>query len=220
MNQYVTLQDLAYVKIRKMVHTNKFSPNKIYSQTKLAEEMEMSRTPVNSAIQKLAVEGLLDIKPSKGFSLHRLTIEDIILTYQMRCAIEGYCAMSLAKDMNSSKGITTFQPLKEILEKQRILSKSNKNYDSLASIDLNFHIKLVEHVENKLLSTLFHNHLFRAQILAKTSFSVADRRHEALEEHKLILDAIDQKDPYRAYEAVLNHLDSLKDIMIELVKGM
>lgn len=218
MSQYVSLQDKAYEEIRAMILSNTFMPNTIYSQTKLAEKMGISRTPVNSALQKLAVEGLLDVKPSKGFSLHILTIEDVVITYQMRCAVEGYCAMSLSKDMQHGEGLSTFQSLKELLERQQIINKNNENPDLLASIDLEFHTRLVNYANNELLITLFHNQIFRVQTIAKTSFHVAKRRYEAVDEHAQILDAIAQKDPYKAYEAIQYHMDILKDIIINLIK--
>jgi DNA-binding GntR family transcriptional regulator len=200
-----------------MVLSNQFLPNTIYSQTKLAAEMGISRTPVNSALQKLAVEGLLDIKPSKGFSLHVLTVEDVIVTYQMRCAVEGYCAMSLSRDLQNGVGMPAFQALHNLLEHQQIVNKTDEDPELLTALDMEFHSKLVDYAGNMLLSTLFHNQVFRVQALAKSSFKVMNRRYAAVNEHAQILNAIGQKDPYQAYEAVQNHMSMLKDTMIYMM---
>ncbi len=83
-----TLQQYAYNYLKNRILTDDISEHEIYSETKLVQDIGISRTPMRDAIQRLSQEGLIDILPSKGFSLHKLTPSDIIEIFQIRSAVE------------------------------------------------------------------------------------------------------------------------------------
>ena len=81
------LQIQAYEQLKQMILDGHFLPDTIYSETKTSKELGVSRTPMRDAIQKLEQEGYLDVIPSKGFRLHKMTEDDLLETYQIRCAL-------------------------------------------------------------------------------------------------------------------------------------
>ena len=92
------LQQQAYEHLKGLIYQDFFSYDQIYSETKVAKEMGISRTPMRDAIHRLSQERFLDIIPSKGFCLHQMNRQDIQETFQVRSAIEGYCTYLITKD--------------------------------------------------------------------------------------------------------------------------
>ena len=97
------LNEQAYQHLQNLIMDNQFSYHEIYSETKLAKELGISRTPFRDAIHRLAQEGYIDIIPNKGFMLHQLSKEDVNETFQIRSALESYCTLQICKEANSRK---------------------------------------------------------------------------------------------------------------------
>ena len=91
-----SLQDKAYEYLKAQIMDGAFEKGKIYSLAAITASLNMSRTPVRDALLSLSQENLVDVLPSRGFQLHEVTRREIIELYQLRCAIEGYCAAFLA----------------------------------------------------------------------------------------------------------------------------
>lgn len=78
------LQLKAYDYIKDLILTHQLRDDEIYSETKIAKELGISRTPLRDAIHHLVEEGYIDIIPSKGFKLHKMTKQDVLDTFQIK----------------------------------------------------------------------------------------------------------------------------------------
>ena len=90
------MQEKAYTHIKEQILSGALREEQIYSETKIAAMIGISRTPVKDALVRLSQERLVDILPSRGFRLHRMSEADIWDTYQVRTAVEGFCVVHLA----------------------------------------------------------------------------------------------------------------------------
>ena len=95
MAKYTPLQEKAYEFLKNKITRGELEHGKFYSETKMAAEIGISRTPFKDALVRLSQDRYIDIVPSRGFCLHTLSLQDIINTYQSRTAVEGFCAFSL-----------------------------------------------------------------------------------------------------------------------------
>ena len=94
MSSYMPLQEKAYAYLKKQITGGKLEPNVVYSETKIAAEIGVSRTPMKDALVRLRQGKYVDILPSRGVCLHVLREEDIRSAFQVRMAIEGFCALN------------------------------------------------------------------------------------------------------------------------------
>lgn len=67
---YTLLQEEAYTHIKEQILSGALREEQIYSETKIAAMIGISRTPVKDALVRLSQERLVDILPSRGFRLH------------------------------------------------------------------------------------------------------------------------------------------------------
>ena len=106
----VRLADQAAEAIRRMVIEDRFSPWEPLSEFRLAQILEISRTPVREAITQLEQEGLLKVIPGKGAFVVELTKEDFREINTLRSVLEPLAAEASVR----------FIPIEKITE-QKIL---------------------------------------------------------------------------------------------------
>ena len=104
MKESPLLQVQAYDYLIDLIKQGTLQENTIYSLNQMAKEAGFSRTPFRDAVLRLEQERYLDILPSKGFILHKMTREDIVETYEIRSAIEVFCFKQLSLHLDTARG--------------------------------------------------------------------------------------------------------------------
>ena len=213
---YHFLQEEAYAHIRKQIVSGELVENQIYSETKLAAMIGISRTPVKDALVRLSQERLVDILPSRGFRLHRMSQADIWETYQLRTAVEGFCVLHLAHRKNTPEGAARLAALEAAIDRMAALEKT-ADIEAYWQADLAFHRLLVEAAGNQEFLSLFENYNYRMSVIARKSFHSPNRRTITLEEHRAITAAVREstgRDDMTAFAAVRRHMEASRDLVL------
>ena len=122
MSDYKTLNNIAYDHLRGMIYNSELEFHRIYSETKLAAQLSISRTPIRDALNRLAQERYIDILPNRGFMLHTPTQADIVEAYHVRMMIEGYCAEIVANHYPDTASRAVIDRMEDaLLQQQRLL---------------------------------------------------------------------------------------------------
>ena len=61
------------------------------------DELKLGRTPVREALQRLAYEGLVELRPRRGASVAGLSILDLQQIFELRRLVEGHAAALAAE---------------------------------------------------------------------------------------------------------------------------
>ena len=212
------LNEQAYDHLQKLITDGQLSYHEIYSETKLAKELGISRTPFRDAIHRLAQEGYIDIIPSKGFRLHQITERDVIETFQIRTALETYCTMQIARDVKEKNNANLrpfFKELDWLMENMKEVMENDQGIDEFCEYDFRFHRKIIDYLENEQISAVFASFLYRMKRLAKLSLQHEGRMAQTVEEHQAILDAMKNGDTEHIYEITMVHMDRPRGINLE-----
>ena len=86
----LSLADLAYEKIKQNIMNLTYPPGMPLTESMLARELGMSRSPIRSAIQMLQIEGLIESDYYKSMTVKNISRQDINEIYQLRELLEGY----------------------------------------------------------------------------------------------------------------------------------
>ncbi len=78
-------------KLKKEILEGNLVPGKIYSATKLAEQLGVSKMPVNYAILILAEQGFVKALPNVGFEVNALDWDDIVELLMIKANLEKLC---------------------------------------------------------------------------------------------------------------------------------
>ena len=128
MGQYV------YDNLKQAIVRGEVDPGSRVVESRVAEALGISRTPVREAIHKLEREGLLRQNPTGGFFVMGLNRADIEETFGIRGVLESYAARLAAVKHRQEE----LKPLAEkISEYQQCLDR--KEMDELPRINTEFH---------------------------------------------------------------------------------
>lgn len=85
-------------KLRELIVTGKIAPDTRLRAEALAEQLDVSRTPVRSALALLSAEGLVSYSVNRGYTVRPVTIRDIFDSIDVRAALESLaCQQSVER---------------------------------------------------------------------------------------------------------------------------
>ena len=82
------LVDEVYQRLRELIFQNSYVPGQRLDIERIAEQLGISRQPVVEAINRLAREGLLVIRPRVGTFVRKLSSQDVHEILETRLMIE------------------------------------------------------------------------------------------------------------------------------------
>lgn len=211
-NIYQSLQDKAYNHLKSLIENNELQPNVIYSETRMAKELHISRTPFKVALVRLSQDKYIDIIPSKGFQLHIFNEEDIENIYQFRTAIESFCVSLLMEQKDTTLGMLTLRQLAKTVDKMKDLISEENNIAEFQKQDCFFHSTIISFADNKEFERYFgysiHHQI--AAIAGNTKITPS-QKEKLCQEHTEILSAIVDSSFTDCYQAVRQHMLTSKN---------
>jgi DNA-binding GntR family transcriptional regulator len=91
-NKFSSLTQTAYKIIKDKIVNGELKQGEAMSISAMAKQLDISRTPITYACQKLETDKFLTIVPKQGVIIHTITINDAKEIYELRAAIETYSA--------------------------------------------------------------------------------------------------------------------------------
>src|SRR5579871_5171018 len=82
----------ATLALREMLVQGRFRPGERIREVPLAAQLNVSRIPLHLALERLAHEGFLEIRPTRGFVVQGFSTEDIYDAIELRGLLEGAAA--------------------------------------------------------------------------------------------------------------------------------
>lgn len=213
MNEYLPLRDVVFNTLRQGILKGELAPGERLMEVALAERLGVSRTPIREAIRKLELEGLVLMIPRKGAEVASISEKSMRDVLEVRRALEEL-AVELA-----CKRITQEQR-EELKRAYRSFSSSIENKDliGIAQKDEAFHDVIYHATQNQKLEQMINN--LREQMYRYRLEYIKDKeqRHILVEEHKMIMDALEQKDVAAAKRAIRSHIDNQETTVLKNLK--
>ena len=145
--QRQNVSEAVYSAVKQVLLTNKYSPGERIGIEELCQELEVSRTPVFEALNRLKAEGMVEIIPRKGVYLVSFSVEKAKELYIVREALEGMATKLAAEKLTPRYA----NLLKASLDEQAAcLQKDDIKGYATATID--FHNIILKAADNDTLS--------------------------------------------------------------------
>ncbi|MGI6777275.1 MAG: GntR family transcriptional regulator [Acetivibrionales bacterium] len=170
-------------------------------ETKLSNELGVSRTPIREAIRQLELEGLVQLIPNKGAIVKGISTQDIEDIYTIRMLIEGLAAKWATEKITQKE----LEELKETVEFEEFYTQKGDT-NQLLKLDSKFHEIIFSSCKSRPLQhilCMFHHNIQKAR---SGSFAMPGRAYKVLEEHKAILQAIVEGDADKAQKLTTEHI--------------
>lgn len=92
-----TLVEKAYQQIKLMLLNDELVAGQKLRYQDIAKRLDMSQTPVNSALVRLENEGLVHWEANKGYSVPELDLDEARELYELRVLLEGFLVSEAAQ---------------------------------------------------------------------------------------------------------------------------
>jgi DNA-binding GntR family transcriptional regulator len=200
-NSDTSLRHKVFEYIKLQIIKGIYAPGETILETKLADELGVSRTPVREAIWLLEVEGLVEATAKKGAVVLGISAKDVADIFAMRQLLEGLAARWATTRLTDS----------EIKELQKICDLSEfyaekRDMEELAELDNKFHQLIYEASGSKMLNITLSNLHQYVQQARLDSFNIENRRSLSVTEHLVLLEAFQNKDAAAAEKAMTHHV--------------
>jgi DNA-binding GntR family transcriptional regulator len=205
-----SLAELAYRSLRGSILTGELVPGNTYTENGLASTLNMSRTPVREALQRLAGIGLVTYHRGRGILVRKYTEEDARGIFELRQAIEGAVMENLA----GGRAQFDSAAAKRMLDAQEEAVNRGDRAEFIV-IDRNWHLLLAQCTGNQHLYRVLHQVRDQLEALGLEALARPERVKEVLAEHRAIMAALDQRDVAAAKTAMLDHLRQTLEAVLE-----
>lgn len=200
----ISLADQIFEKLEKDILTGKYAQGETLTETKLSEELGVSRTPVREALRRLSQEKLIK-DTQRGTVVLGISREDLIDIYAIRMPLEAMAVTRFIENMTDE----SLKVLKDIVDVQEFYG-SRRDFSHISDKDSEFHEAIYRNCGSHILEeTLIPLHR-KVVKYRKASIEHSGRAEKSIEEHKEILKAIEEKNVEKAIMLVSKHADNAK----------
>jgi len=205
-----SLAERAYDALSRLVLTRKLPGGSLVVEGRLAEQLEISRTPIREAILRLAAEGLLIKQGSRSYAVRRVQAVEFFQALKVRELIEGE-AVELAIGRVP-------QPLLQAMRDEVVaLGREEVQNEAHWEMDDRLHLLFPEALNNGVMVRIIRELRRATRLFELTSPSGRVARDAA--EHLAILDAVLEGSVRRARAAMVTHLRNVAAEMLDVMSG-
>jgi DNA-binding GntR family transcriptional regulator len=205
------LRERAYEEIKRRILDATFAPGTLLSENQLAEDLQISRTPIREALRDLSSGGLVKILPQRGVAVTELSLQDVIEVYQLREQLECF-AVRLAAPRIGPDDVSEFKA-----DHQRALdSMRGRRLRQAYDHSVLLHSRIIAMARNSRLTQFMQ--LLGDQVHRFGLMTLRNGRVEqALLEHGHIVDALVASRAEEAEELMRLHLRADRDMVVRLI---
>jgi DNA-binding GntR family transcriptional regulator len=192
--------EAAYMRIRDRIVSLDMAPGSVVNEARLREELDIGRTPIREALQRLALENLVKSVPHRGTFVTDVNITDLARITEVRVVLEAHAAR-LAAERLAGQDRVAIQELLAVLE-----GGGATDQRQLMRLDQQIHRQIYRAARNSFLESTLERYL---NLSLRLWYLVVDREvrlREAVAEHVELLRAVLAGDGSRAEESMRRHV--------------
>ncbi len=197
------LSDLAYEEIKRRVITLEYRPGSYLNAAQVSAQLELGVTPVNQALNRLMIEGMVEVIPRKGAFVRPISLEEILNVIDVRLVNEVHC-VRLAVERATD---TELAELSAVLDQAEALVPK-RDIEGLMLLDREFHLRLSRAARNPVLTELLLSLHERSLRFWFISLSNDEHLFAVLREHREIAERLRARDAEGVCAAMRAHIES------------
>ena len=209
-----TIREQVYRILRDDICQGVYAPGTRLQEVELAENLNVSRSPVREALRQLAADGLLLEIPNKGVYIKEFTVKDIEEIYDLRVMLESYGILHSTGHITAMRRERLLGLLKDM---EDFLRKDD--LQSYTSLDEKLHNHIVHLGDNSLINDTYDRVRSMNQQFRILSLMDQQRFRESLDEHREIVHALVTGDLKHADDVNRHHLELARIAILKRMKG-
>lgn len=199
-----TLAERAYADIKQRICDFQLLPGDRFSESELAQTVQVSRTPLRQALQRLQREGFLQVFPKSGWQVAPLDFEVFDQLYDLRVLLETHAVARLC-ELEARPALAELANVWLVPSADRALLGAPVDV-----LDEAFHATLVRAAGNLEMVRVHQDITDRIRIIRRLDFTQPARVELTYDEHARILRAITRRRSEEAQRLLRAHVAQSK----------
>lgn len=209
-SRHVTLRERIYGDIVRMIVSGELPSGSPLDEKALTEKLQVSRTPFREAIGTLAKEGLIEIRPYRGFYVRSFSRKETEDLYELRKTLECF-AVQLAVPQMSNVHIEKFERLLD----EAVAALHRGDMVTYGLRDCEFHETIAELSGNAALIETLSRLALQIQVGRTIANESKDFAERAATERDDILAAFRERNIARAMELMHTHISDVQRAVLD-----
>jgi len=193
-----------YLYLRQQIIEMSMPPGMRVIEREIAAEHGISRTPVHEAVQRLAEDGLIEIRPRVGTFVARIPLDALEEAMLIRTALEQTVAAEAAK-RSTIEGVNL---LRDIINTQNVCSQTGDT-KGFHQADEAFHVQLGMISGHPGIWPIILQAKIQIDRYRQLTLPLPGRMKAVMDEHISIVNAVASHDPDEAISTMRQHLDQV-----------
>jgi DNA-binding GntR family transcriptional regulator len=203
------LNERVYDELRARILTRREPSGAKLSLHALADELGVSRSPVHHALTRLVSEGLLSVRPRRGYYVTPVTVRAVAEGYDVRLALELLAAERTVGHLDEVR----LAHLGELLDATDA-AISHQEWDAANAA---FHEFQIDLAGNALLSR-FYRELSVNLMMQVIRGGHVEEHANLVTEHRRIVETFAAGDVARAQQAIRQHIETGRRIALDAIE--
>lgn len=209
-----SLKQQAYRAIKHKIVSLELEPGAVIDETALIDELGLGRTPIREALQRLALEKLVDIVPRRGMFVTEIGITDLQRLFEVRQVLESMAARLAAQRGRPHHWRRMAAVLQQIDD-----SPDAMDNEVLIAIDEACHQIMYEAADNEFLYDALSGMYALSLRLWYYSLAKIGKMRSTVLEHRDILVALEAGNAEQAALLLEQHIVSFQDEIQSVMLG-
>lgn len=205
----VSLADRVYEVLEHNILCGVYPPGELLTESRLATDLGVSRTPIREAMSKLAHEKL--IKETKsGIKVVGISEADVKDLFEVKRRIEVLATKRAAENLSDAK----LELLKDNVERQEFYAQKG-DAEKVRDLDTEFHDIIYKGCGSVTFETILSPIHHKMMKFRRLSLESPDRIFDSVAEHKALYEAIKERDADKTETIILLHIDHSRNNLKE-----
>jgi DNA-binding GntR family transcriptional regulator len=196
-----SLGNKIFLHLRDKILNEEYVAGQKLKEVVLAEELNISRTPIREALKQLELEGLVKSIPNKGVYVLGFSPRDIDDMLEIRYALEGI-AIQLAIERLTEDQLLKIKEIYDLMEFYAQKSDQEKFND----LNIAFHEAIYRCTKSQYFEQLLKDINYYISVTSRHSIRQPQRLDSAAIEHREIYEAILERNKEKAKEKIQQHI--------------
>jgi DNA-binding GntR family transcriptional regulator len=204
------LHQQAALRLRQLIVEGAIAPGAKLNERELAEQLQVSRTPLREAIKMLAAEGLVELLPNRGAVATLLSPQDVADTFEVIAGLEEQSGALAAQRIGE-------QELAEIraLHYEMLAAYTRRDLSAYYRLNAQIHDRINAAARNPVLTRTYRQVNARLQALRFRSNFDERKWQRAVAEHDAMVQLLAARDAAGLRTLMRQHLEHKRDAVLE-----
>lgn len=215
-----SLYEQIYLALRSAILSGAIAADERLIETQLADQLEVSRTPVREAIRRLQQESLIQMDSDGGLYIVKLSLKDAIKLYDCRIALERLAVVEACEHATPHH----FQKIEQNLVLAEAATETSQpaqgkpTVDSIRLLELSceFHQLIAKSSGNSWIVSLLDQISQKITLIRVQTLKGLDQLIDIDTEHRQIYEAITRRNSAAAEQQMVNHLRASQTRIVEV----